>query len=115
MLRWILIFLVFAILAGALGFTGIAGTSAAIAQVLFYLFLVLFVLSLPTLNEQIQLNGEVKWVVSEESAGSDDPPGMGIKFKFDTEADRTKVDDFVERLDFASGILAWIKTRIQAW
>jgi type IV pilus assembly protein PilZ len=58
----------------------------------------LFVLSLPTLNEQIQLNGEVKWVVSEEASGTDNPPGMGIKFKFDTEADRTKVDEFVERL-----------------
>jgi type IV pilus assembly protein PilZ len=53
---------------------------------------------IPTLNEQIQLNGEVKWVVSEEASGTDNPPGMGIKFKFDTEADRAKVDEFVERL-----------------
>jgi type IV pilus assembly protein PilZ len=58
----------------------------------------LFVLSLPTLNEQVQLNGEVKWVVSEAASSPDDPPGMGIKFKFDTDADRTKVDDFVGRL-----------------
>jgi type IV pilus assembly protein PilZ len=58
----------------------------------------LFVLSLPTLNEQVQLTGEVKWVVSEEQAGPDRPAGMGIKFKFDTDADRAKVDQFVERL-----------------
>ncbi len=58
----------------------------------------LFVLSLPTLNEQVQLNGEVKWAVPEESSSPDNPAGMGIKFKFDTEADRAKVDDFVERL-----------------
>src|ERR1700722_1056075 len=58
----------------------------------------LFVLALPTLNEQVQLNGEVKWVVSEEASGPENPPGMGIKFKFDSDADRTKVDDFVERL-----------------
>jgi type IV pilus assembly protein PilZ len=61
----------------------------------------LFVLSLPTLNEQVQLTGEVKWVVTEaETQGekSDKLPGMGIKFKFDSDADRAKVDDFVERL-----------------
>jgi type IV pilus assembly protein PilZ len=58
----------------------------------------LFVLSLPTLNEQVQLTGEVKWVVTEEEAQGEKPPGMGIKFKFDTDADRAKVDDFVERL-----------------
>jgi type IV pilus assembly protein PilZ len=58
----------------------------------------LFVLSLPTLNEQIQLTGEVKWVVSEEDARPEMPPGMGIKFKFDSDADRSKVDDFVEGL-----------------
>jgi type IV pilus assembly protein PilZ len=58
----------------------------------------LFVLSLPTLNEQVQLTGEVKWVVTEEQAGPDRPAGMGIKFKFDTDADRAKVDQFVERL-----------------
>jgi type IV pilus assembly protein PilZ len=58
----------------------------------------LFVLSLPTLNEQVQLDGEVKWVVTEGASTAESPPGMGIKFKFDTEADRAKVDAFVERL-----------------
>ncbi len=58
----------------------------------------LFVLSLPTLNEQIQLNGEVKWVVAERDSSSENPPGMGIKFKFETDAERSKVDEFVERL-----------------
>ncbi len=57
-----------------------------------------FVLSLPTLNEQLQLNGEVMWVVSDEQATEDEPSGMGIKFRFDTEEDRLKVDRFVERL-----------------
>jgi type IV pilus assembly protein PilZ len=58
----------------------------------------LFVLSLPTLNEQVQLTGEVKWVVLEEEATADKPAGMGIKFKFDTDADRAKVDEFVAGL-----------------
>jgi type IV pilus assembly protein PilZ len=58
----------------------------------------LFVLSLPTLNEQIQLTGEVKWTVAEEQASDSKPPGMGIKFKFDSDTDRSRVDQFVERL-----------------
>jgi type IV pilus assembly protein PilZ len=58
----------------------------------------LFVLSLPTLNEQVQLTGEVKWVVTEGESTPDKPSGMGIKFKFDSDADRAKVDQFVERL-----------------
>jgi type IV pilus assembly protein PilZ len=57
-----------------------------------------FVLSLPTLNEQLQLNGEVKWVVTDDEATEEQPSGMGIKFKFDNDNERTKVHDFVERL-----------------
>jgi type IV pilus assembly protein PilZ len=57
-----------------------------------------FVLSLPTLNEQLQLNGEVMWVVDDVDATEEQPPGMGIKFKFESDAERAKVDDFVERL-----------------
>jgi type IV pilus assembly protein PilZ len=58
----------------------------------------LFVLSLPTLNEQVQLTGEVKWTVTEETATQGKVAGMGIKFKFESEADRARVDQFVERL-----------------
>jgi len=57
-----------------------------------------FVLSLPTLNEQLQLNGEVMWVVTDEQANDDQPSGMGIKFRFESDAERRKVEDFVERL-----------------
>jgi type IV pilus assembly protein PilZ len=57
-----------------------------------------FVLSLPTLNEQLQLNGEVMWVVTDAQATEDQPPGMGIKFRFDNDGDRLKVEQFVERL-----------------
>ncbi len=58
----------------------------------------LFVLSLPTQGEQLQLTGEVKWVVPEAEASPDKPAGMGIKFKFETDEDRAEVDRFVERL-----------------
>ena len=57
-----------------------------------------FVLSLPTLNEQLQLNGEVMWVVTEGQETSEQPSGMGIKFRFANDSERQKVDDFVERL-----------------
>jgi type IV pilus assembly protein PilZ len=57
-----------------------------------------FVLSLPTLNEQLQLNGEVMWVVTDDQSSEEQPSGMGIKFKFDSDDERTKVDEFVERI-----------------
>ncbi len=57
-----------------------------------------FVLSLPTQKEQLQLKGSVMWVVREENATEERPAGMGIKFKFETDAERALVDDFVERL-----------------
>jgi type IV pilus assembly protein PilZ len=57
-----------------------------------------FVLSLPTLNEQLQLNGEVMWIVTEPEATEEHPPGMGIKFRFENDDERQKVAEFVERL-----------------
>jgi type IV pilus assembly protein PilZ len=57
-----------------------------------------FVLSLPTLNEQLQLNGEVMWVVTDAEATSEQPSGMGIKFRFNDEDERAMVNEFVERL-----------------
>jgi type IV pilus assembly protein PilZ len=57
-----------------------------------------FVLSLPTIDEQLQLNGEVIWVVTDAEATDEQPSGMGIKFRFENDVDRQKVADFVERL-----------------
>jgi type IV pilus assembly protein PilZ len=57
-----------------------------------------FVLSVPSHNKQLELKGEVVWVVTEEKADADNPAGMGIKFKFENDAEREKVDDFVEKL-----------------
>ncbi len=57
-----------------------------------------FVLSVPSHNKQLELKGEVVWIVTEEKATSDNPAGMGIKFKFTDDAERDKVDDFVEKL-----------------
>jgi len=57
-----------------------------------------FVLSLPAQNEQLRLLGQVVWITEEAAATEDSPPGMGIRFKFDSEADRDAVHHFVERL-----------------
>jgi type IV pilus assembly protein PilZ len=57
-----------------------------------------FVLSVPSHNTQLELKGEVVWVVTEEKADALNPAGMGIKFKFVDDAEREKVDDFVEKL-----------------
>src|ERR1700677_3928200 len=56
-----------------------------------------FVLSVPSHNAQLALKGEVVWVVTEEKATSDNPPGMGIKFKFANDAERAKADEVVEK------------------
>ena len=57
-----------------------------------------FVLSVPSHNKQLELKGEVVWVVTEEKADADNPAGMGIKFKFADDSERDKVDEFVEKL-----------------
>ena len=57
-----------------------------------------FVLSVPSHNTQLELKGEVVWVVGEDTATPDNPAGMGIKFKFTGDEERAKVDDFVEKL-----------------
>src|SRR5689334_21334386 len=58
----------------------------------------IFVLSVPSHNKQLELKGEVIWVVTEEQATSTSPAGMGIKFKFVDDSERAAVDYFVEKL-----------------
>jgi type IV pilus assembly protein PilZ len=57
-----------------------------------------FVLSVPSHNKQLELKGEVMWVVTEEKATGENPAGMGIKFKYADNSERDRVDDFVEKL-----------------
>jgi type IV pilus assembly protein PilZ len=56
-----------------------------------------FELSLPSTDEQLRLLGEVVWVVAEPGS-EDNPPGMGIRFKFEHDAERRGVREFVGRL-----------------
>ena len=47
---------------------------------------------------QLRLLGEVKWIVDEAQATEEQPAGMGIRFIFSDEADRARVETFVEKL-----------------
>src|SRR5579871_2708556 len=57
-----------------------------------------FVLSIPSQSEHLQLHGEVMWTVEEDESNDEHPAGMGIRFHFTDESERTELEDFVERL-----------------
>ena len=57
-----------------------------------------FVLIVPKLSEPLRLNGEVVWTTEVAKASDDSPAGMGIRFKYVDEAERTATEDVVERL-----------------
>lgn len=64
----------------------------------------MFVLSFPAQDpaapepQNLELTGQVKWIVDEGEATEEKPAGMGIRFKFNTDAERKAVADFVEKL-----------------
>lgn len=61
-----------------------------------------FVLTVPDPKRdttvQLELTGEVKWVVQEADATEDKPAGMGIQFLFKSEAERERVEEVVSGL-----------------
>jgi type IV pilus assembly protein PilZ len=58
----------------------------------------IFVLSIPGQTEQLQLRGQVMWTVEESQADEQKPAGMGIRFRFVDDAEKKKLEDFVEKL-----------------
>jgi type IV pilus assembly protein PilZ len=58
----------------------------------------IFVLSLPNQVDQLRLLGEVMWVTAEDVSRTDEPAGMGIRFKFKDESEKRGVAEFVEGL-----------------
>lgn len=58
----------------------------------------LFKLYIPTLDEPIVLTGQVLWIVKPEDSGPDNPPGMGIRFKYSTQQEQDGIEQLVERL-----------------
>lgn len=60
-----------------------------------------FKLYVPKLEEPLSLKGQVKWLVRPEdaaAAGDQREPGMGIRFLFDDESERTEIAASVEKL-----------------
>jgi type IV pilus assembly protein PilZ len=57
-----------------------------------------FVLSIPGQPDQLQLHGEVMWTVDESGASEEQPAGMGIRFRFTDDSERTDLEGFVAKL-----------------
>jgi len=58
----------------------------------------LFKLAVPSLAAPLELRGQVKWVVHEEAAGADQSAGMGIRFIYESDDERARIEETVERL-----------------
>ena len=57
-----------------------------------------FKLHVPGLSEPLALRGRVQWIVTPEQATSDQEAGMGIGFVWESEAERERIANHVERL-----------------
>ncbi|MFK7990451.1 MAG: TIGR02266 family protein [Sandaracinaceae bacterium] len=58
----------------------------------------MFHLLVPTLDGPLAIKGKVQWIVTEETANEEHEPGMGIGFVYDSEAERAKIANTVEKL-----------------
>jgi type IV pilus assembly protein PilZ len=58
----------------------------------------LFHLGIPGLTDPLALRGKVQWVVHEADATPSQEPGMGIGFVYESEADRDRIANIVEKL-----------------
>ncbi len=67
-----------------------------------------FVLSIPDQTDQLQLKGQVVWTVDEAAATEEHPAGMGIRFRFEDDGERARLDGFVQKLmsDKLGGLVA---------
>jgi type IV pilus assembly protein PilZ len=57
-----------------------------------------FVLSIPDQQDQLQLRGKVVWTVDEAKATEEQPAGMGIRFDFTDDKQRSDLEAFVNKL-----------------
>jgi len=57
-----------------------------------------FKLGVPTLAEPLVLTGAVQWVLWEGDATNDQEPGMGIRFVFQDDSERLRVEETVQGL-----------------
>jgi type IV pilus assembly protein PilZ len=58
----------------------------------------LFKLVVPTLDKPLTIKGRVHWIVTLETATEEQPPGMGIGFIYESEAERKLIEHEVEEL-----------------
>lgn len=57
-----------------------------------------FQLTVPNLQLPLALRGKVQWIVREDEATEAQDPGMGIGFVYESEADRDRIANTVEKL-----------------
>ncbi|MFN7701909.1 MAG: TIGR02266 family protein [Deltaproteobacteria bacterium] len=57
-----------------------------------------FRLVIPKLADPLRLRGRVQWVVGPGQSSDEQPPGMGIGFVYESEAERQRVATVVEAL-----------------
>ena len=57
-----------------------------------------FKLFVPSLPAPLELRGQVKWVIQESAVEPGQSPGMGIRFVYQSDDERARIEDTVERL-----------------
>lgn len=57
-----------------------------------------FSLNVPNMDKPILLLGQVQWRVTPEQSHEGQPPGMGIGFVYESEAERVRLDNTVESM-----------------
>jgi Tfp pilus assembly protein PilZ len=57
-----------------------------------------FTIRAPQLGDPIILRGMVRWLVQPDQARADRPAGMGIEFVFDSPAQKTAIENRLDRL-----------------
>jgi len=58
----------------------------------------MFQLQVPTLEAPLAIKGKVQWIVYEDDANEEQEPGMGIGFVYESEAERDKIANTVEKM-----------------
>lgn len=58
----------------------------------------LFKLLVPSLVAPLELRGRVKWVVHDGDQAAGDSAGMGIRFVYDSDDQRSRIEQTVEKL-----------------
>lgn len=61
-----------------------------------------FKLHIPGMPEPLPLRGKVQWIIEPQNAQEDEEPGMGIGFVWESEAERERIANAVERLMIGS-------------